>query len=390
LFIIKQKIDNAIFTQSKHGYSIFVSMRKATLLIIIGVLFLLQFCTYQELKEGEVELILSPAQLLGKNIFFDSNLSSPIGQSCASCHSPNSGFSDPRKTAVSEGAIKGLFGIRNTPSAAYASFAPYFHFDSLKQTFVGGLFLDGRAATLSEQAAEPFLNHLEMNNGSKAELVAKIRVSKYKSLFLSVYGPEALDNVDQAFEYINEALEEYEETMDLSRFTSKFDYYLKDEIQLTEQEKRGLKLFNDSAKGNCAACHPSTPDALNGKVLFTDFTYDNLGVPFNVEIKKLHAHYTTDLGLGTVVKQGSENGKFKVPSLRNVALTAPYFHNGIYSTLEEVLHFYNERDLGKFGVPEVPQNVNKEELGNLKLNEQEIKDIVAFLQTLSDGYEVRK
>ncbi|HLP18939.1 MAG TPA: hypothetical protein VK174_01485, partial [Chitinophagales bacterium] len=164
------------------------------------------------------------------------------------------------------------------------------------------------------------------------------------------------------------------------------DYYLKGQAQLTEAEEHGLKIFNDTAKGNCAACHPSTPDPYTGLVLFTDYTYDNLGVPVNPRVKDLDKKYKPDLGLGAIVKQASQNGKFKVPTLRNVAVTAPYFHNGVFKTLEEVMDFYNDRDSGRFGEPEVKENVNTDELGNLKLSKQEMDDVVAFMKTLTDGY----
>lgn len=333
------------------------------------------------------DTVLNPVQALGKKLFFDINLSNPPGQSCASCHASGKAFVDPGTLPVSAGAIKTLFGNRNAPSVAYAAFTPYFHYDSTEKTYVGGLFWDGRSATLSEQAIQPLLNHVEMNNTAEA-VVEHIKKADYKDLFLSIYGSNSLDNVNKAFEYAADALEEYEETKEVSPFTSKFDYYLKGKAKLTEQETRGLKLFEDSAKGNCAACHPSKPAKYTNAILFTDFTYDNVGLPANPEIMKLCKDSSMcDMGLGAIVKQKSENGKFKVPTLRNIAITAPYFHNGVIKTLEETVRFYNERDFGKFGPPEVAENVNKDELGNLKLTEQEIKDIVAFMETLTDGYK---
>ncbi len=329
---------------------------------------------------------LSPAQLLGSKLFFDTTLSNPVGQSCASCHMPNRGFADPVDLPVSRGATHKHFGTRNAPTVAYAAFTPYFHFDSAEEHYVGGLFWDGRSATLSEQAQNPLLAHNEMNNESKKVVVQQVMKSDYKDLFLYVYGSHAFDNADTAFEYITEALEEFEETALISPFSSKFDYYMQGLVELTPAEKRGLDLFNDTAKGNCAACHPSTPDAFTGAVLFTDYTYDNLGLPANGKVKELCENYCADLGLGAFVKKSSENGKFKVPTLRNVAVTAPYFHNGIYKTLDEVMDFYNNRDSGKFGEPEVKETVNHDELGNLKLTQQEISDIIAFMKTLTDGY----
>ncbi len=331
-------------------------------------------------------ITLNPAQLLGKKLFFDTNLSNPPGQSCATCHMPDQGFTDPEQLPASRGAVKTLFGHRNTPTVAYAAFTPYFHFDSVEENYVGGLFWDGRSATLSEQAMNPLLSHHEMNCDCKQTVVERVRKSDYKDLFLQVFGTNAFADTGKAFENIAEAIEEFEETAEVNPFTSKFDYYLKGEAQLTAPELRGLKLFNDTAKGNCAACHPSTPDPFTGAALFTDFTYDNLGVPANPELIKIDKGYKPDLGLGDIVKQKSENGKFKVPTLRNISITAPYFHNGVFKTLEEVMDFYSNRDKGTFAKPEISENVNTEELGNLNLTKQETDDIIAFMRTLTDGY----
>ncbi len=152
---------------------------------------------------------------------------------------------------------------------------------------------------------------------------------------------------------------------------------------------RGLEIFNDTLKAKCAACHPTTPDPHTNAVLFTDYTYDNIGLPINPHLIELNKDYKPDLGLGAILKKPSENGKFKVPTLRNVAITAPYFHNGVFKTLEEVMQFYNSRDSGKFGPPEVAENVNMEELGDLKLTDQEMNDVVAFMRTLTDGYVLK-
>ncbi len=158
---------------------------------------------------------------------------------------------------------------------------------------------------------------------------------------------------------------------------------------------RSLTLFESEKKGRCAECHPSQPGPEQELPLFTDFTYDNLGVPRNPANpyhylpKLLNPDGTqfVDLGLGGIVKKPEENGKFRVPTLRNVAVTAPYMQNGIFKTLRQVVVFYNTRDVGPWPEPEVPQNVNCEELGNLRLTEQEVDDIVTFLHTLTDGYE---
>jgi cytochrome c peroxidase len=342
----------------------------------------------KSLRSLPSESALNPSQLLGKKLFFDTLLSNPAGQSCATCHMPKMSFTDPEQLPVSRGAIKSKFGHRNSPTVAYAAYTPYFHFDSLEGEYVGGLFWDGRAPTLEEQAMSPLLTHHEMNNADKTMVIDHVMHSEYRNLFLSVYGANAFDDKEKAFENLAEAIEEYEEAPEVSPFTSKFDYYSRGLVKLTDEEMRGLKIFNDTLKGKCAACHPSTPDPLTKAILFTDFTYDNLGVPVNAELVKLDKEYQPDLGLGAIVKQSGENGKFKVSTLRNIANTAPYFHNGVFKTLKEVMQFYNDRDSGKFGPPEVPENVNHDELGNLKLTDQEMDDVIAFLKTLSDGYSL--
>jgi cytochrome c peroxidase len=335
---------------------------------------------------------------LGKQIFFDKNLSTPAGQACASCHDPASGFSDPNhQNPTSQGVHKERVGNRNTPTAAYAAYAPTFTYDDKEQIYVGGLFLDGRAATLQDQAKGPFLNVLEMANPDKATVVAKIADSAYVALFKEVYGETILFDSEQAFEKIAEAITIFERSSEMNPFSSKYDSFLAGKTTLTEQELLGLQLFIAPDKGNCAACHPAEKAADGSSPLFTDFTYDNLGLPKNTQSAFLHlpvefnaqGQNFTDLGLGgsAHVNNHLYNGQFKVPTLRNVAVTAPYMHNGIFKTLREVLDFYNTRDIDtKWGAPEVPENVNRTEMGNLGLTSEEIDAIVAFLGTLTDGY----
>lgn len=333
---------------------------------------------------------------LGKRIFFDTSLSEPAGQACASCHLPSAGFADPdAELPVSRGVNPQLFGNRNTPTAAYAAFAPEFHFDEEEELYIGGFFHDGRAASLEEQAKGPFLSPVEMGNPDAASVVNKVEQSGYAALFRQVYGKRIFADVDKAYDAIADAIASFERSDVFSPFTSKYDYYLRGEVQFTEQEKRGLKLFEDEDKGNCAACHPSTLGEKGEAPLFTDFSYDNLGVPKLAEspFYQLPAHYNPDgdkvidYGLGGVLNKPAENGKFKVPTLRNIAITAPYMHNGFFDTLEEVVDFYNTRDTdSKWDQPEVAENVNDEDMGDLELSEQEVQDLVAFLMTLSDGY----
>jgi len=331
---------------------------------------------------GRAEQRLTPKEKLGKNLFFDNRLSRPERQACADCHSPGSGFNgigDARFTAY-EGAVMGRFGRRSPTAAAYASFSPKFHYDKKEEMYVGGQFWDGRAATLADQAKMPFLDTNEMNNPSGRAVVEKVRRSGYAGLFRQVYGPDAFKNADKAYDRIADALAAYQSSHEVNRFSSRYDWYLKDKARhpLTAQELRGLELFN--GKGKCAECHPSTPGPYDKRPLFTDYTYDNLGIPRNPGAKGV------DLGLGEVVKGGRENGKFKVPTLRNVAVAPSYGHNGYFKTLKEIVQFYNTRDVEKWPPPEVPENVNTEEMGNLGLTGQEEDDIVAFMGTLTDGY----
>ena len=340
---------------------------------------------------------LTQKETLGKKLFFDKNLSTPVGQACADCHSPEVGFGQPNSDyPVSQGVYKDRFGNRNDLPAAYASFSPEFHYEPNEGLYIGGQFWDGRAADLVDQAKVPFLNPLEMANPDEKSVVEKVQKSEYTDLFREVFGAFAFEDPNKAYNMIGEAIAAYEKSSELNQFNSKYDLYLAGKVALTEQERRGLELFEDEEKGNCAACHPSQPGADGTPPLFTDFTYDNLGVPKNPENpfyylpKNLNPNgvYFVDLGLGDVLNKASENGKFKVPSLRNVAKTAPYLHNGIFKNLRQVVVFYNTRDVGPWPPPEVRMNVNHDELGDLGLSEQEIDDIAAFMHTLTDGYDL--
>lgn len=357
---------------------------------------------------------LSRKARLGEQLFHDTSLSEPPGQACASCHDPERFFTDPDDhEPTSEGVIPGRYGKRNAPTLMYAAPTPVFHFDRQEGLFIGGQFLDGRAPGLKSQAKQPFLEALEMNNPDPESVVAKVRVAGYADLFRRVYGKGSLDDGPAAFARIADAIAAFERTSRFAPMTSKYDYYLMGKARFTAQERRGRELFESEDKGNCAACHPSRP-ANNGAnwPLFTDFTYDNLGVPRN----RANLFYTqapefnpqgfgfVDAGLGDHVKDRLEDGKFKVPTLRNIARTAPYMHNGYFKTLRGVVDFYNTRDLkprcrndwatevqalreGCWPAPEVAANVNHDELGKLGLTEREVDDLVAFLMTLTDGYQ---
>jgi cytochrome c peroxidase len=350
---------------------------------------------------------LTPQEELGKYLFFDTNLSDPVGQACAACHAPDVGYTGPDQAinaagAVYEGAVMGRFGNRKPPAAAYAGDSPNLHFDGT--TWVGGMFWDGRKTgavlgdPLAEQAQGPFLNPLEQNNASAQVVIDKVLASSYSDLFLQVCTDPAV-----YYDCIGRSIAAYERSKEVSKFTSKYDYWLAGKAKLTGQEQKGLNLFMGKAK--CANCHVPP--------LFTDFTYDNLGVPrnpLNPFYKELDwnpaGEAWVDPGLGGFLKGagysevvwGPEMGKFKVPTLRNVALAPTkhfvkaYSHNGYFKSLQEIVHFYNTRDVTGAGwpAPEVAENVNTMELGNLGLTRGEEQAIVAFLKTLSDGFLPKK
>jgi len=358
---------------------------------------------------------LSAAAQVGEKIFNDVTLSVSGQQSCATCHDAAHAHANSDGLAVPLGGpTMTTSGFRNTPSLRYLSFTPTFFFDS-EGTPTGGFFRDGRATSFSEQSRHPFFGAHEMANADVAALLTKLRSASYIAEFTQVFGANIFDNDTAAFDRIVFALQQYQkEDAEFRPFDSKFDYYLAGKVALTDQELRGLALFNNPNKGNCAACHPSGRQPDGTPPLFTDFTYDNLGVPRNVDIPATADPNYFDLGLCGPDRTDLSTrtdlcGAFKVPTLRNVALTAPYFHNGKFATLREVVSFYVRRDtnpeewyppnsggIDKFNdlPPQYRNNVNTTEAPyNRQLGDQpaltsaEIDDVVAFLNTLTDGYQ---
>ena len=396
---------------------------------------------------GYAQPELTPIEQLGEFLYFDEDLSEPAGQSCASCHDPDFGFVDPDSDLpVSEGVIPGLFGGRNSPAAAYAMYAPIRYFDEDEGLWIGGQFWDSRASgdllgdPLAHQALGPFLNPVEMANTSKAQVIADVALSEYADLFEQVWGPGSLSDVEAAYDQVALSIAAFERTALFGQFSSKYDFYLDACIDaggslddcakgigktaqkagkkiFSKEEWYGLQLFmgennNDGVleKGEgamCAACHvadwteavyyappvvvPAWAPAGMVPPMFTDFTYDNLGVPKNEEFPLTGA--PIDLGLGPIVGDPDENGKFKVMTVRNIGLTEPYAHNGFFKRLKDIVHFYNTRDVPgslkkgqDWPPPEVPDTVNVDELGNLGLSDDDEDALVEFMKTLSDGY----
>lgn len=363
---------------------------------------------------------LTPIEQLGRHLFFDTRLSTPPGQSCAACHGPSAGFTGPdsiinETTVVYPGAVHSRFGNRKPPASAYAD-APILRYDETDEVWVGGSFWDGRASgwtlgdPLAEQAMGPFLNPLEQNMPHMKQVVRRVSQAPYAHLFFEVWGPGSLDpvkDVRESYIRIARSIAAYERSPEVNPFSSKYDYYLAGQATLTEQEQLGLMLFE--GPGLCARCHISRPGPMGEPPMFTDFTYDNLGTPRNPDNPFYTAPHATnpdgvewvDLGLGGFLAAAGyppevympEMGKQKVPTLRNVDLrpypefTKAFTHNGVFKSLEQVVHFYNTRDVEDWPPPEYAETVNPDELGNLGLTLEEEAAIVAFMKTLSDGYQ---
>ena len=325
---------------------------------------------------------LSQKEQLGKIMYQDKDFSYNATQSCQTCHHPVAGFADPTNsrdpyyTVVSLGDDGVSKGGRNAPSSAYAGFSPVLHQDD-NGNWVGGMFWDGRATggtlgdPLAEQAQGPPLNPVEMGMADKEALVEVVRAADYQDLFIEVFGIGALDDVDAAFDNIARAIAAYERSIEVQKFNSRYDQGI-----LTEKEQNGRDLF----AANCVQCHSMEASPERG-ALFTNYTYANIGVPVN----PLLADNPVDLGLGGYLEDSTQDGKFKVPTLRNVGLSAPYSHNGYFPTLKDIVDFKNTRDVGVWEDPEVFDNLNSTDIGNLGLTPQEVDDIVAFLMTLTDN-----
>ena len=365
---------------------------------------------------------LSDIEMLGKKIYMDENLSLNSNQSCMTCHHPGAGFADmenrkdPYNSVVSTGSDGISVGGRNAPTAAYAGFSPVFRWDDNIGGYVGGMFWDGRATgetlgdPLAEQAQGPPLNPVEMAMPDADAVVDAVAASKYAWLFMEVFPETDFNNdVSETYDNIARAIAAYERSEEVTRFSSRFDQFREEcgidvnvstidtttnldtlpQGILSKRQLKGLALFNDADKGNCAACHLTTDHVdANGVYppLFTDFTYDNLGIPKSEN--PVIAENLVDNGLGgrDDIDDDLQLGKFKVPTLRNIANTPPYGHNGYFATLEDIVRFYNTRDVAEWDDPEVPENVNTEELGDLGLTPAEERSIVVFMRSLNDKH----
>ena len=363
--------------------------------------------------EAPVQQPMSAQALLGQRIFSDTSLSASGGLACASCHVETSGHAPENDLpAQVGGALLDRQGPRNAPSINYLAFDTAFSF-GVDGKPRGGLFWDGRADSLQQQAADPLLAAHEMANTSRNDVVDRLGRAQYADEFRQVFGADIFSRPDAAFDQLTAVLQAYQrEDISFAPFTSKYDEVLRGNAVLSEQEGRGLALFNSAAKGNCQACHPSARAADGSLPLFTDFSYANLGIPRNLALQRNADPSSYDLGLCARPDLASRTdlcGAFKVPSLRNVAIRRAFFHNGRFGSLKEVLTFYVQRDtdpqkwypvdaagnVRKFDDLPVAYHANVERTrgpynrplgGTPALSDAEIDDVIAFLLTLTDGF----
>ncbi|MFZ0767330.1 MAG: cytochrome c peroxidase [Bradyrhizobium sp.] len=389
---------------------------------------------------------------LGHDVFFDTSLSSSGKIACASCHSPDHAYGPPNDGPVMLGGpALTLPGARAVPSLTYLerqldfsigpekedendNVAPLAQQAEIGKTAVraekiatqtaqsanivpqGGLFWDGRADTLQIQASGPLLDPREMDGGSIEIIAEKLRNAPYARKFAALFGERVFKDPKLLVAEATFAVSRYQiEEPSFHPYTSKYDYWLEGKVRLSEAEMRGLRLFNDPAKANCAGCHTSEPSRDGLPPRFTDTQYEALGAPRNLALADTRDPGYFDLGVcGPVRKDIADQtqfcGMFKTPTLRNTAVRRTFFHNGVFHTLQQVMDFYNFRDTnpekvypvvadGKVQMfNDIPaqyhSNVDVSDppfnrhLGDTPaMTAQDEADIITFLKTLDDGYK---
>ena len=359
---------------------------------------------------------------LGRLLFSDPNLSEPRGTACVACHAANRGHAGNHGSGlgVAQGSLPTSIGLRNSLTNGYSGLVPAFGFVVQNGALHarGGLFWDGRADTLAQQALGPFLNPLEMNNPSATAVVNKIAAAPYAPLFQKVFGASVWGDANAAFTQVGVAIEAFERAT-LQPFSSKFDAMVRGTTTLSAAEARGMALFTDPNRANCSGCHTMNPGSGQPQdSSFSDFKYYALGVPRNSAIPNNADPAFFDLGLcgpqrtaptlPASVPNGEtiDNfcGKFRVPTLRNVALRGAFMHNGFFSDLREVVRFYASRNSNPvhwYGASGIANDLPNTYLGNIEqtkapfnrspalgtlLTESEVTDLVTFMQTLNDGF----
>ncbi|MCV6595612.1 MAG: methylamine utilization protein MauG [Mangrovicoccus sp.] len=338
---------------------------------------------------------------LGEALFFDTNLSWNRTQSCATCHDPERAFTDPRG-AASLGDDGESWGDRNAPTVSYAALTPGFH-RSEDGVWLGGQFWDGRASELEDQAGGPPLNPVEMGMPDEAAVVARLKENAdYIAAFESLFAPGILDDDAAGYRAMTEAIAAFERRPEISPFDSKYDRFLRGEVELTKDEELGRLLFFSQQFTNCNQCHQLKTSAIDPAEPFTNYEYHNIGTPENLVLREYNVaslgDQDTGLLLNPEVEDAAQAGKFRVPTLRNIAVTGPYMHNGVFEDLRTVVLFYNKYnsksdarqinpETGEpFGAPEVDGTLSMSELTHgPALDDRRIDALVAFMETLTDA-----
>ena len=337
-------------------------------------------------------------------MFFDTNLSLNRTQSCATCHNPAVAFTDSRDNgvagAVSLGDDGKSLGDRNTPTIMYAMNAPAFGLDDTG-VYAGGFFYDGRAGTLAEQAGQPFTNPIEMNLPDNDAVVARVQENpQYAAMMQELFGDNIFDHSEAAFVGITQSIAAFERTEQFAPFNSKYDRFLRGEYELTFEEEVGRKLFF-SQVFNCHSCHVIDTRENMEREPFTNHRYHNIGAPINAAVREANGLGEDHRDQGLLEHPGIDDpaqaGKIKVPTLRNVAVTGPYMHNGVFRDLETVVLFYNKFILSNaesqtnpetgapWGEAEIPDTIDFELLETEQpVSPLQIGPLLAFLEALTD------
>jgi len=352
---------------------------------------------------------------LGRQAFFDARLSEPAGTSCASCHDPGRAFSGNHgsRLGVPLGSRPDRAGVRNTPSALYAAYIPPLFFyqddDAPAPTPFGGLFADGRADDLPGLLRHPLLDPNEMHNRSLDAVAAKLRSAAYAEGLKREFGPKTLDTTIDAIAALGKVMESFLQSREMAPFSSRYDAWVQGKAALNAQELRGLKLFKNPDKGNCASCHKFNETSSNpARSMFTDYGFDAIGVPRNRAIPSTRNAKYFDTGLCATASankwpdSGQWCGYFRTPSLRNVAVRERWMHNGVFTTLRDAVAFYATRSIEPerwYRKGELFDDLPRRYRGNVNtatlpynrrkgmqpaLSDAEIDAIVAFLRTLTD------
>ena len=375
-------------------------------------------------QDGESEPRMTQAAL-GEALFHDENLSFNRTQSCASCHNAARAFTDPslnpqglpRSASVGDDGVS--LGDRNTPTAMYSAITPSFVNGTRTRVnstagdyegWSGGQFWDGRANDLAAQAGAPILNPVEMNMPDKATVIDRVREnSEYETAFTQLFGADIFNDSENAYAALAQSIAAFEQSDALAPYTSKYDQFLSGDYQYSPISKAatGKALFFSQQFTNCATCHQLKTQGSEGET-FSNYEFHNIGVPVNTALRNANGlgaeHQDTGLASSEALPDGTDTstleGKFRTPTLRNVGVTAPYMHNGVFQSLDTVIRFYDRHLAGSdneinpetgiaWAAPEVAENISTDILQTgPKLSDSDIEALTCFLYSLTDeAYE---